>query len=405
MVAVLTGFFGADKLFLAEDIVQDTLMTAMSNWTYNGIPEKPVAWLYTVAKNKALNTIKREGYKRTYIADALREAKEKDISQDITEDFFTESRIIDDQLRMMFMCCHISISKDSQIALILKTLCGFNSNEIAKCFLTNTENINKRLVRARKKIREANIPFEVPALDQLDSKVDTVLEAIYLLFNEGYSASTGVEIIREDLCKEAIRLTKILIDHSYINDKSRVYALVALMQLNISRFNARKDKKGNIITLDKQDRSLWDFHIMEQGFSNLKRSTKGKYISKYHILATISAYHCSAKDFNSTDWDSILILYDKLITIDSSPIVLLNRAIVISETGNIKKALRELEIIKNEKVLVSNHLFYAAKAEFYQQLKEYSKAKNTLKKAIELAPLSVEKKMLENRLNILQTLK
>jgi len=271
MISVLTGIFGTNNLILVEDIVQDTLTEAISNWTYKGIPENPIAWLYTVAKNKTLNAIKRNRYQEKYISENLYFQKNQQITEMSLAGAFLEESISDDQLRMMFMCCHPSISKDSQIALILKTLCGFNISEIAKSFLTNNESINKRLVRARKTIREDSVPFEVPSNQQLVNRVDAVLEALYLLFNEGYSASNGEALIREELCTESIRLAEMVVNHKFITNKSDVYALIALMQLNSSRFKAREDNNGNIFTLSQQNRSLWDFHIMEQGFSNLEK--------------------------------------------------------------------------------------------------------------------------------------
>ncbi|WP_299223889.1 sigma-70 family RNA polymerase sigma factor [uncultured Aquimarina sp.] len=397
MISVLTGIFGKNNLILVEDIVQDTLIEAISNWTYKGIPENPVGWLYTVAKNKSLNAIKRKKHQEKYISESLYFTKVQEHTKLNSVHFFSEESISDDQLRMMFMCCHPSISKDSQIALMLKTLCGFNIAEIAKSFLTNKESINKRLVRARKTIREDNVPFEVPSKQELDTRVEAVLEAIYLLFNEGYSASNGDKLIRTELCQESIRLAEMVANHKAITNKSNPYALIALMQLNSSRFKAREDENGNILTLSQQNRSLWDYHIMEQGFSNLKKAANIEHISKYHILAAVSAYHCSSKDFASTDWKSILTLYDKLLIIDNSPIVILNRAIVLSKVGKNKKALKELEIIENDKTIKSNHLFYSVKAEFLVQLEKHDMAKKTLKKAIELAPLTQEKQMLENR--------
>lgn len=397
MISVLTGIFGSNNLILAEDIVQDTIVEAISNWTYKGVPENPVAWLYTVAKNKTLNAIKRKKHQDNYISESLFLSKVQEPSQFNSDAFFSEENISDDQLRMMFVCCHPAISKDSQIALILKTLCGFNISEIAKSFLTNNESINKRLVRARKTIRENNIPFEVPSKQELENRLDAVLEAIYLLFNEGYSASSGETLIRVELCNESIRLAEMVVNHKSITNKSDVHALVALMQLNSSRFKAREDNNGNIFTLSQQNRSLWDLHMMEQGFANLEKSAQSHRISKYHVLATISAYHCSAKDFTSTDWESILSLYDKLLTINNSPIVILNRAIALSNLGSVKKAIHELKTIENDKVIKSNYLFYSAKAEFHFQINDYTMAKKTLKKAIELAPLTTEKRMLENR--------
>lgn len=397
MISVLTGIFGTNNFTLVEDIVQDTLIEAISNWTYKGVPENPVGWLYTVARNKALNAVKREGHLQKFISEKSNFPNTANTAELNTADIFSEEVIIDEQLCMMFMCCHPSISQDSQVALILRTLCGFSISEISKAFLTNNESTNKRLVRARKTIREGNIPFEVPESNELAKRVDAVLEAIYLLFNEGYSASSGDELIRRELCEESIRLVEMLINHKAIIHKSNVHALQSLMQLNTSRFKAREDENGNILTLSEQNRSLWDYHVMEQGFLNLEKAAHARHISKYHILASISAYHCSAKDFDSTDWKNILMLYDKLLEIDNSPIVVLNRAIALSKVEGAKKALRELAAIENEKVIKSNHLFYSVKADFQVQLNELKLAKRSLEQAIALAPLPKEKQMLQNR--------
>ncbi len=394
MIAVLTGFFGSTRLNLAEDIVQETIIEAISNWTYKSVPENPTAWLYKVAKNKALNVLKKEKHSQIYISKNLHTFSTKE-EIDI-DHLFLDKNILDDQLRMMFVCCHHSISQDSQIALILKTLCGFNISEIAKAFLSNNESINKRLVRARKSIRENGVSFVLPSKTELNKHIDAVLESIYLLFNEGYSASKGTTVIRKGLCLEAIRLIDILIDSHLITEKSDVYALKALMLLNSSRFNAREDDNGNIITLEEQDRKLWDFHIMENGFTTLKKS-ENTYISKYHILATISAYHCMAKNIESTDWKSILTLYDKLLVIENSAIVLMNRAVIIAKVNSVEKGIEELDKIKNDNTIKSNHLFYAIMTNFLVKLNKPKEAKIMLKKAIELAPLKAERQTLKNR--------
>jgi len=311
---------------------------------------------------------------------------------------FSEKEILDDQLRMMFTCCHPSISQDSQVALILKTLCGFSIPEIAKDFLTNDENINKRLVRARQKIRESKIPFEIPPGKSLKLRLQTVLETIYLLFNEGYSASTGTDLIRYEVCEEAVRLAEIIAAHESIEDKSTIYALLALMQLNSSRFKARQDAEGNILTLEQQNRSLWDFALMKKGFINLDRSLPANEISIYHILATISSYHCSAPDYESTDWKSILALYDRLVEIDSSPVVLLNRTVALSKAEGAGVAIKELEKLQNIPSLKSYHLLYAVLAEFYIELDQLEQAADQLQKAIDLAPLDAERIFLQKKL-------
>ena len=400
IISVLTRIFGTENLDLAEDVVQDSLVEAIRHWTYKGIPDNPVAWIFKVAKNKALNITNREKYKRQYSSDVAHYLQSEWTAEPALNLFFSEKEIMDDQLRMMFTCCHPSISADSQVALTLKTLCGFSIPEIAKAFLTTEENINKRLVRARQKIREDKIAFEVPQGPDLDKRLKAVLETIYLLFNEGYNASSGNVLIRYELCEEAIRLAEIIAAHPAIHNKSEIYALLSLMQLNGSRFKARQDEEGNILTLEQQDRLLWNLSLMEKGFYNLERSGLDGNIFTYHILATISAYYCSARDFKSTDWQSILSLYDKLLLIDDSPLILLNRAIVLSKVGGVDIAIQELEQIKNNTTIKTYYLFYSTIAEFYIELKRYAEAVKALKSAIQFAPLQAEKKLLQRKLDI-----
>ena len=405
LVSVLTRVFGAENLDLAEDVVQDSLVEALNQWTYKGIPENPSGWLFMVAKNKALNIINREKNKRKYASDVAHFLESQWTAQPALNHIFSDSQIVDDQLRMMFTCCHPAISSDSQVALTLRTLCGFSIPEIAKAFLTTEENINKRLVRARQKIREDKIPFEVPEGKDLESRLDAVLETIYLLFNEGYSASTGNDLIRFELCEEAIRLAGIIAEHDGIQNKSNVYAILALMYLNASRFRSRTSDSGGILTLAEQDRTQWDLSLMQKGFYYLERSTAHKTLSIYHILAAISAYHCSAPDFESTDWTSILSLYDKLIQIDDSPVVLLNRAIVLAKVNGPQSGLDELEKIKDSPALATYHLFHSTQAEFYLQLNDLTRASAGFEKAMTLSSLQAEKDLLKKKLEQVKTMK
>lgn len=394
LVSTLTGIFGTEHLQLAEDVVQDSLFEAISHWSYEGVPGNPAAWLFRVAKNKAINMVKREKYKKQYVSEMAIAGQDAWTEPHV----LSEQQILDDQLRMIFTCCHPSISTDSQIALALKTLCGFSISEIARAFLTTEETLNKRLVRARQKIREARIPFEVPRGTELDGRVKVVLETIYLLFNEGYSASEGNDVIRHDLCEEAIRLGEIIERHPAIDDKSDVYALLALMQLNASRFDARQDKEGNLLTLAEQDRSLWDKELISKGISNLKKSIEGTYVSVYQVLATISAHHSTAPDIETTDWNSIVLLYDSLVQLDSSPLVLLNRAIAKSMVTGAGPALAELDSLKDNVVLKDYHLYHSTKAELSIQLGQYSDALDSLEKAVRLATLDAEKKLIRKRI-------
>lgn len=400
LVSVLTKVFGTHNLDLAEDVVQDSLVEAMSQWQFKGIPHDPSAWLFRVAKNKALNILNRENYKRKYVSAVSHLLKSDLTAEPALNYLFSEQEIQDDQLRMIFTCCHPSISPDSQIALALKTLCGFSIPEISRAFLTTEENINRRLKRARQSIRNAGIPFEIPRGKELDSRLNTVLETIYLLFNEGYSASKGDTIIRYELCEEAIRLAQIVAADKTIRRKENVEALLALMFLNASRFKARQDSEGNLLTMAEQDRSLWDAQMRGIGLFHLTAASKNDSISVYYILAAISAHYSIAPDYESTDWNSILSLYDSLITLDNSPVIYLNRAVAISKVNGTKKALMELEKIKDDPALNKYYLFFSTQAEFFLQEDDYGSASVSFEKAIQLAPLPSLKKLLKKKLSL-----
>jgi RNA polymerase sigma factor (sigma-70 family) len=400
MVAVLTKIFGTANLDLAEDVVQDALVEAISQWQIKGIPDNPSAWLFRVAKNKALNIVNREKYKRQYSAEASHFLQSAWTAEPALDYLFSTAQIQDDQLQMIFTCCHPAITTDSQISLALKTICGLSIPEISRAFLTSEDNISKRLVRARQKIREQKIPFEVPQGHELEKRLQTVLDTIYLLFNEGYSASSGKDLIRFTLCQEAIRLTEIISTHPLITDKANVFALQALMELNASRFKARQDAEGNIFTLEEQNRSLWDFELMEKGFVSLHKSTTSDQITVFHILATISAYHCLAPDYQSTDWNSILSLYDKLLLLDPSPIVQLNRAIALSKAAGLKEAISELKKMGDSPLLTSYHLYYSTLASLLIEFGQFDDALPVLEKAIGLTTLTAEKTLLLKKRNI-----
>lgn len=400
MVSILTRIFGPENIDLAEDVVHDSFVEAIMHWTYQGIPENPSAWLFKVAKNKAINIINREKFKTRHVSEVADYLESERIPDPMSHLTFSDEEILDDQLRMMFACCHPSISIDSQVALTLKTLCGFSIPEIAKAFLTDKENINKRLVRARQKIRSAKIPLEVPCGMDMERRLSSVLETIYFMFNEGYNASTGEDLLRFDLVEEAIRLAELILSHPAFKDKSNVHALLALMQLNASRFKARQDNEGNILTLEKQDHSLWDYALMEKGFINLEKAMMNNQVSSYHLLAGISAYHCSAANYESTDWKSILELYNKLVELDNSPLVLLNRAVALSKVNGPDRGLAELEQIPKSASIKKYYLFYVTQAEFYIELNQFSRAIESIESAIPLAPLTREKSLLRKRLEI-----
>ena len=384
LVSILTKTFGPLNIEFAEDMVQESMLEALNTWSYKGVPDNPIAWIYKVAKNKALNAINRKQYHRIYISELIRNRDNETTLESMLDRIFSEREIEDDQLRMIFTCCHPSISSDSQVALTLKTLCGFSIPEISKAFLTNEENINKRLVRARKSIRKASISFEVPTGIELEQRLSNVLETIYLIFNEGYNASSGELFVRRELCEEAIRLAEIMAVNQILKSKSRIYALLSLMYLNVARFDSRIRNSNEHIDMEHQDRSKWDQSLIKKGIHYLEFSMEQNEISNYHILAAISAQHCVAKSFDTTDWPGILSLYESLTEIDDSPIVHLNKAIVLFKTNDITASFNLLDKIEKNPVIVSYLPYYTARAELHFQNEESDLAILYLRKALEL---------------------
>ena len=370
-------------------------MRALRTWPYYGIPENPAAWITQTAKNLALDIVRREKRFRD---------KEPEIIASIDSAVLSESpaldtEIKDDRLRLMFACCHPLIPQEAQTALALKTLCGFSTTEIAMAFLTSEAAIAKRLTRARQKIRELRIPFEIPAGEELSIRLDGVLQTLYLLFNEGYKASSGDNLIREELCQEAIRLATLLAEHPAAN-QPRTHAL---MLLNAARLLARVDAEGNILRLKEQDRSSWNQSMITDGMRHLAQSAAGEEVTGYHLQAGIAACHCAATDYESTDWPRILALYDRLVQIDDSPVVALNRAVAIAEVHGARAGIDAVEAIQNERQLGSYYLLYAVLAEFESQLNDLLAAANHLRKALQLTGLKSEQSFLLSKLRDCET--
>lgn len=380
MISVLTGIFGSNNLILAEDIVQDTLEEAIDNWTYKGIPENPTAWLYKVAKNKAINALKRKSYQNKYIENIKHNSLLNEQDYSVT---FSDKNIADDQLRMMFLCCHPSISENSQVALILKILCGFSISEIADSFFTNRETINKRLVRARKTLKKNDINFELPA--NINENLSIVLKTIYLLFNESYFPNRKNKVLRYDLCIEAIRLLEFLNDNSFIEGTDELNSLLALTYLNASRFKARIGENGSIIDLENQDRKLWSKSMIQKGVQYLTNATKSKNVSSYLILATISAQHCIAHSFEATNWNEIVLLYDQLLLLEDSPIIRLNRSVAVAKAKSNQAAISELEMLNLNSDIGDHFLFHSTLGELYKKEKQTELAKVEFKKAIAMS--------------------
>jgi RNA polymerase sigma factor (sigma-70 family) len=401
LVSVLTGLFGIDHLQLAEDVVQEALIRAFRTWPYYGIPKNPAAWITQTAKNLAYDLLRREKLfreKQTEIIVSVEQWSADSAAED-TPLFDTE--IKDDRLRLIFACCHPLLQQEAQTALALKTLCGFSAAEIAKAFLTTEAAIAKRLTRTRQKIRELQIPFEIPSGEEFAGRLNGVLQTLYLLFNEGYKASSGENLIREDLCYEAIRLATLLAEHPAAN-QPRTHALVALMLLDAARLPARVDAEGNILRLKEQDRSKWSRPMIERGIVHLGEAATGNELSEYHIQAGIAACHCMAADYPSTDWSRILALYDQWTLINPSPVVALNRAVPLAKVNGPRAGIEAIEAIQMREELDSYYLLYAVLGEFEAQLHHVEAAAAHFKKASQLAEVKSERVFLSKRMRKLR---
>ena len=378
LVATLTRIFGTIHIDLAEDIVQDTLITALHHWSNDNIPENPAAWITQVAKRKALNELKRIKSSRNHLDNPLRNVE----SNHYIEEVFLSEEIKDSQLRMIFTCCHPQLPVASQVALTLKTLCGFGISEICKALLARETTINKRLYRAKQKIRTLEISFEVPSGKYLEERLNSVCLALYLLFNEGYNSSHRPAVISKDLCLEAIRLTQLLVQ--YFQDQPKLSALLALMCLHAARFESRTDHDGAIIIFEDQDRSLWNKQLISNGMQYLTKASVGNQLTEYHLEAGIAAEHCLSKSFADTDWKSIYQQYEKLYKLKQNPIVLLNLAIIKSQTESIQSSLRALEKISANQPLKDYYLLPMTRGILLLKSGHYSEAKGFFHEALKL---------------------
>jgi RNA polymerase sigma-70 factor (ECF subfamily) len=396
MVATLTRIFGIEHLTLAEDVVQEALGRALQTWPYRGVPENPSAWIMRASRNLALDVIRREKVFRGKEAEIARLIEAGGSSSPGLLGF-SENEIADDRLRMMFVCCHPVIPPEAQVALTLKTLCAFSVIEISRAFLTTEAAIAKRLTRAKQKIRDAHVPFEIPVGDDLARRLESVLHSLYLLFNEGYKASSGDKLVREELCHEAIRLAELLAQHPAGN-QPKTHALLALMLLNAARIPAREDDQGNLLRLEEQNRTCWDQTLIARGMSRLRQSAAGGEISEYHLQAAIAACHATAPDYPATDWANILSLYDRLMEFDDSPVVALNRAVAVANLHGPQEGLKTIRAIKEPEKLAGYHLFYSVIGELEMRLDNREAAAEQFRKAFELAETKAERAFLMRRL-------
>ena len=396
LVSVLTGVFGLEHLQLAEDVVQEALMRALQTWPYYGVPKNPAAWLTQTAKNLALDVLRRQKRFSDKEKQVIHTMEQWGSSEDESPPAF-ETEIQDARLRLMFACCHPMLPMEAQTALALKTLCGFSPADIAKAYLTSEAAVAKRLTRARQRIQELGIPFEVPAGAELAPRLDAILQTLYLLFNEGYKASSGETLTRMELCKEAIRLAEQLAAHPLVT-QPRVHALLALMLFNTARLPSRTDAEGRLLRLAEQDRSQWNQAMIAQGLQHLAHSAGGEELTAYHLQAAIAACHATAPDDASTDWPRILALYDQLVTLDDSPVIALNRAVAVANVRGPKAGLAAIGKITHLEPLEDYHLFYAVLAELELRQGNHKAASAHLEKAVRLTELKAEQEHLRAQL-------
>ncbi|MEZ0485057.1 RNA polymerase sigma factor [Fibrella aquatica] len=393
MTSVLACTLGFDRLDLAEDIVHDAMVQALQSWPFQGIPDNPRAWLYRVAKNRALDIIRREIRFRE-ISSSVDYLRQQDTNDDMAQPLFFDEAITDSQLRMLFAICHPAISPESQTAMCLKILCGLSVREIANAFLTSDDTIAKRIYRAREKIKQEGIQLNVPTGTHLTFRLDSVLKSIYLLFNEGYNSSHPDTIIRQDLCQEAMRLTLLLTETPHTHTPV-VDALMALMCFQSARFDARSNANGAIILLADQNRSHWNQLLIRKGHTYLNRSAEGETLSEYHLEAGIAMLHCSAPSYASTNWPVILHYYDLLMTHKPSPIVALNRAVAVAEVSGPSVAIT---VVKSLGGLEKNHYFHTVLGDLYERNAQPIQAQHHYQQALQLTVSIPEKELLTRKL-------
>lgn len=390
--AVLIKYFGFKHIELAEDLTMETFAAALENWPYQGVPEQPRAWLYQVAKNKAKNLVMRQDMFRNKIEKQW--VSEQELLQ---TGEWSETFVLDQTLQMMFAICKPEIPAESQIGLALRYLCGFGIDEISSALMVNVETVNKRLFRAKQKLKSGNKTLEFPAEDLLIQRIDNVLLTLYLLFSEGYHSENKEEVIREDLCFEAMQLTEQLLLHQKTK-LPQVHALYALMCFQASRLKARKSEEGTLILYQDQDVELWDQYLIAQGVSHLHISSQGKLLSKYHLEASIAYWYTVAGD-RVEKWENILLLYNKLLVMQYSPLTALQRTFALSKVHGVSKA-----IVEAEKLDLHDNQFYHALLGYLYESVDPAKAENNYTRARNLAKTQKEKSVLQIHIDRLNNL-
>jgi RNA polymerase sigma-70 factor (ECF subfamily) len=393
LVGVLTRLFGWRHFDLVEDMVQATLLDALQAWRVQ-VPDNPSGWVHRVAKNKILDALRRHQIGQRALAEwaAGRPAHETALDEQ-----FVDAEIEDSQLRMMFACCHPRLARENQLALTLKALCGFGNAEIARALLVAEETVKKRLQRATRDLIAHEITLDLPPADELAGRLDGVHQVLYLLFNEGYSASEGETAIRADLCEEAVWLCHLLCSQPRFSTPA-THALMALMLFHAARLDARLDQRGSLLLMEEQDRGQWDQRLIRRAQEFLDQSAEGTVISPFHLEAAIAYRHCTAKSYAETDWPAILRLYDALLMMHRSPVYVLNRAIVVAQIDGPNAGIRALEEARQNPALGRYHLFDATLGELYRRAGDPARARQHLEAARQKTNSPFDRELIDRRL-------
>jgi len=394
VVARLTRLLGPANVELAEDAVQEALVRAVQTWPYQGVPDNAAGWIYKVAHHIAIDIVRRD---RTFSAKSDAIVAELLRSGTVSADpAAVDQQIRDDELRMILMCCHPEVSADARVALSLKIIGGFSVREIARAFLSDEAAIAQRIVRAKRQIRERQLTLDLPSGADLAHRLDSALDVIYLMFNEGYSAHEGAALVRQDLCVEALRLGRIVADSPLA--EPRVHALVALMALQAARFPARVDAGGDLVPLEEQDRSRWDQALIALGFRHFDRSMAGDRVSPFHVQAAIAATYARALSDDAVDWHVIVDLYDQLLAIHPSPIVVLNRAVAVSRLHGAAAGLAALDPLINDPLLRHYHLLMSVRGQLLLGVGRRAEARAAFEAALACECSDPERRLLERKL-------
>ena len=395
IVAHLTRVYGTKNLEFIEDAVQEALIKAMQNWGFKNVPDNPSGWIFRVARNQLIDVLRRHE-KTQYDSpegNSLFDANNNSFMQDIVLD----SELKDDQLRMIFACCHPTLSTESQVILTLKLVGGFGREEIASALLKKSDAVAKSFTRARNKLKLEVKTLEVPVGEALEPRLNAVLKVLYLLFNEGYSSSSGDALVKQDICEEAIRLSFLLLENKHC-EIPQAKALLALMLFHSARFATRTDASGEFLSLEEQDRSQWNRGLILKANKMLAEAANGPIISEFHLQAGLAHFHCAAPSFEATNWPAILGLYDRQMQLYPSPVAALNRIVALGRVHGPHAALKALEALDEVKALQHYHLYYAIKSELFAEVKAEKQAIENLELAIDLAKNEVDRRHMERKL-------